>query len=90
MALAHEPKYVLRLSELPKVVESDKALYPVFMTARDAARLFAVSTETLIGWEKWGLPILRFGKGPAQKVFIEVAAFNDWIRENSKPRRTSR
>lgn len=83
MAFAHHPKYVLRLADLPKIVQSDKAVYPVFMTPRDAARLFGVDYKVLLGWgEKYGLPLVKFGN----KTYIEVAAFNDWIRANSQPR----
>lgn len=87
MPLAHDPRYILRLSELPKVVEADAVLLPVFMTIKDTARLFAVTERTIREWgEKYGLPLIRFGPGDKAHTYVEVAAFNDWIRAHSTPR----
>lgn len=89
MALVYEPRYILRLDELPKVVEADDTVYPVFLRLRDTARLFGVNTTSIMRWhEHNGLPILRFGGdalGRGAHVFIEIAKLNDWIRANSAP-----
>lgn len=88
MVVMHPPKYILRLDDLPKIVEADGTVYPVFMTLRDAARLFSVTPGVLSGWAaKYDLPIVKVGgPGPGGRIYIEVAKFNDWIAAHSRRR----
>lgn len=76
------PKYVLRLDDLPTCVESAGVVWPVFMSATDAGRLFHVAPDVVTGWVKErGLPGIRVGKA----MFIDVAALNEWIIEHYGP-----
>lgn len=88
MPVIYDPQYILRLDELPKVVEADGTVYPVFMSLRDAARMFGSTTSALMAWHRnYGFPIVRVGDPDRGRIFIEVAALNDWITEHSVPRR---
>lgn len=83
MALVHEPRYILRLSDLPKIVQSDKGVFPIYMTVRDVSRAFGVNPQTVRRWiREHDLPVMR----AAGSLYIEVAALNDWLRANSVPR----
>lgn len=92
MPVVHQPKYILRLDDLPKIVEADGTVYPVFLTLRDAARLFGVTPDVLLGWsEKYDLPVLKVGRGArGGRFYIEIAKFNDWIAAHSRPRHQHR
>lgn len=84
MPLVYDPKYILRLEDLPKIVESDGVVYPVYMTVRDCARLFGATPEQVKSWIiKSGIPTISFS---GLRYYIPVGEFNDWIVANSRPR----
>lgn len=95
MPTVYEPRYILRIDELPKVVESDGAVYPVLLPLKDAARLFGVTMPTILRWnEKYGLPLVNITKNGStgdrsNRYYIEVAVLNDFIKEHSVPRQVS-
>lgn len=96
MAIVYEPRYILRLDELPKVVEADGAVYPVLLPIKDAARLFGVTMPTILRWnETYGLPLVNFTLEESNRsrnvgrYYVEVAVLNDFIRKHSVPRQTA-
>lgn len=77
------PKYVLSLDDLPVVVESDDRVWPVYLTHRDASRLFGMD-EARFYEASLAMPFIKFGG----KSFIEVAKLVEWIKQNERqPRR---
>lgn len=75
------PKYILRVDDLPKVVEADGRVWPVAMTLVDAARLFDIEYKDFrdICFTE-NLPIIYVS--PA-RIFIEVGVFIDWLNRHS-------
>lgn len=91
MPVVYEPKYILQIDELPKVIESDGVVYPIYLPAKDAARLFGVTLQTIMSWHRrYGFPLLRMGSPDSKfgaRNFVEIAALNEFIKANSVPRR---
>lgn len=72
----YDPKYILRLDDLPKCVEADGTVWPVFLTAREMARVFHVRETQVLRWiERFDLPVLHLGR----RYYMSVADFNDWL-----------
>lgn len=77
------PRYVLRLDDLPKVVQADGAVYPIYLTLTDCARLFGIQNQTLRQWiERYELPVLRVGKNMTS-VYVPVAELETWLARNT-------
>lgn len=83
MATVHDPKYILRLDELPKCVEADGIVWPVFLSLRDTARLFHVQATTVLRWvRQYDLPAVQVGNNN-KRWYISLAELNDWIIAHS-------
>lgn len=75
-----EDAYILRLDDLPKVVEADGTVYPVVLPLREAARLFHVPPLTMRNWVKQHeIAYLRIG----HLIYFEVGVLADFIREHT-------
>jgi hypothetical protein len=80
-----EDKYILNLDDLPKCVEADGAVYPIFLSFAQAARLFAVSMQTIEAWtERFGIGVLRTDvRGRGHTRYVNVHDLAEFIRENT-------
>lgn len=74
---AYSPRHILNLDDLPKVVQADGQVWPIFLTVRNCARLFHVSPVTVLNWVKENdLPAIKAGS----RWYISVSDLNDWVR----------
>jgi hypothetical protein len=75
-----EDAYILRLDDLPKVVEADGMVFPVLLALREAARVFHVPAQTLRTWiDQYEIPVTVL----SGRIFIDVAALNEFITDHS-------
>lgn len=80
--------YILQLDELPKCVEADGTIYPIYLPLREASRLFHVNPATLASWvERFGIPVLR---ASSTMTLVSVADLAEFIRENTFTREEMR
>jgi excisionase family DNA binding protein len=71
-----EPRFILRLSDVPSVIEADGQIWPVYMTTRDAARLFGVDRVTIRLWcQEREITHLKVGT----RVLVDVASAKAFV-----------
>jgi hypothetical protein len=71
-----DPRYVLTPDDLPKVVEADGTIWPIWLEATHAARLFGVSSDQIRMWAATeDFPLYKIGR----RLFVQVGEMNDWI-----------
>lgn len=85
MAVAITPRFILNLDDIPKVIEAEGRVWPVFMKPRDIARLFDVEYRAVRDWIQAGLITCAKVNG---LVYISVDDFNAFVLENTTPRMT--
>lgn len=77
----NRPKYILSLDDLPKVVEADGVVLPIYLSLDNAARCFGVLPNTLRQWIKVAkFPVLRPG---GRHVYVNVKELDEWIAANT-------
>ncbi|MDP9011114.1 MAG: hypothetical protein M3O41_00395 [Pseudomonadota bacterium] len=79
------PKYILNIDDLPKVVEADEVVYPIFMSIRNAARAFGLPPQTVLTWiKRYDLPVLMDATISPPRAYISVSDLTDWIAANTR------
>lgn len=80
MVLRVHDAYILNLDELPKCVEADGIVWPVWLRVNDAARLFHITPKTLQTWIKtYEIPFAKIGP----QFYIEVQVLADFVHQNT-------
>lgn len=75
------PRYILNLDDLPKVIEADGTVYPIYLTARNVARLFGIDIQTVRAWaQRYEWPVLYVGSAN----YVPVQFVVDWIAANTR------
>ena len=75
------PQFILSLDDLPKVVQANGTVYPIYLSLRDVSRMFGLELQTVRKWSKmydWPcLAVSHVGYVPVQFVV-------DWIASNTR------
>ncbi len=78
------PRFILRLDDLPKIVQADGVVCPIYLSVTEAARLFAIRPKRLRQWLLNGdLPVL-VPLGSTNTAYISVSDLADWITANTR------
>lgn len=75
------PQYILQLDDLPKVIQANGTVTPVYMNVREVSRLFSLTSTVVLEWAKrYEWPVLQIEK----YYYVPVQFVCDWIAANTR------